>query len=170
MKSKENFYPKKLEIKLVQNNDVNPIKGQLQYPGQLYLVFKDLKDKHIKTMIAVYLNKDLGIIAYSIIGQGNDTFIHYDDKDLFGQAYVLRAEYFVLLHNSPNGVVNPLISEMVNIDDLKFASKKMKMPMLDYIIIGDPESAKNGKYWSLAEEEGNRHFGDYLKSPIMPKS
>lgn len=159
----KDFYPKKLEIKLVENKDVNPIKGQLRYPAQLYEIFKEFKDRHVKTTIAVFLSADLGIIVYSILGQGNDKMVHFSEKELFGQGYVLKAEYFVLMHNSPNGNPKPTINEIAMMSDLQFASKRLKLAMLDYIIIGDTEYPETDNYWSLAEQEGNRNFGDYLK-------
>lgn len=145
-------YLKKLDIKLIKGEYKNPIKGQINTPEQIYDVFKSLKDKAQETLIAVYLNNDLEVLTYNILSTGSESETTIDFDDIYGYGFVMKAQYFILIHNHPKG--DPAPSE----DDKKIIEKfkdysKIKLKPLDFIIVGDMDMNDNKRsYWSMFEE------------------
>ena len=146
-------YLKKLDIKLVKSKYSNPIKGQVYRPEQVYKVFHDIKDKAQETLIAVYLNNDLISLAYNVVSVGNRCTTVAEPRDIYGYGYVLLANYYILIHNHPQGNPNPSKEDHTTIRELISSAKMMKMNLLDFIIIGElSEKNKKKNYWSLFEQ------------------
>ncbi|MCK5022065.1 MAG: JAB domain-containing protein [Candidatus Pacebacteria bacterium] len=141
----ENKYLRKLNIELVDGEYNNPIKGQVSTPKQIYDVFKSLKDKAQETLIAVYLNNDLEVLTYNILSTGSKSETVIDFGDIYGYGFVMKAKYFVLIHNHPKGDSNPSDGDKEIMSKFKDYSK-IELTPLDFIIVGD------NKYWSMFEE------------------
>lgn len=148
-------YLKKLDIKLVKGEYQNKIKGQVRSPEQIYDVFESIKDKAQETLIVLYLDKNLEVKVYSILSTGskNETTIDFDD--VYGYGFLMKAKYFILIHNHPSGEAKPSDDDKEIIKTLQdyLEIKRVKLKPLDFIIVGDMEiDKKNKKYWSMFEE------------------
>ncbi len=66
-------YLKRLNIRLVEGEYKNPVKGQVREPKQIYGVFKEIKDDAVETLIAVYLTNELKVITYNVISVGGES-------------------------------------------------------------------------------------------------
>ena len=150
-------YLKKLDIKLINGEFPNLVKGQAKEPKQIYDVFKNIKDKAQETLIGVYLNADLEVSSYDVlsVGTSNETLI--DVPGIFGRAFVLRSKYIILIHNHPSGKNQPSEEDKVTMGQLIKQAKIMELNLLDFIIVADES------YWSMFEAlEG----GDYTLGAV----
>jgi hypothetical protein len=80
-------YLKKLKIQLVKGDFKNRIKGQVRDPGQVYEVFKSIKDWAQETLIGVYMSETLEVSSpveeSSIIPEYTSSlFIPYYSKEI----------------------------------------------------------------------------------------
>lgn len=152
-------YLKRLKIKLVKGKFKNQIKGQIIKPKQVYDIFQSIKDKAQETLIAIYINKDLESIAYNILSTGSKSETTIDFNEIYGYGFVMKAKYYILIHNHPSGQSKPSKGDNEIINTFKDYAK-IEMKPLDFIIIGDKYLDKNKKsYWSLFEEIDG---GEYL--------
>ncbi len=152
-------YLRKLDIKLVDGEFPNLIEGQIRTPEQVFKIFKDIKDEAQETLIALYLADNLQSKLYSVLSVGNDNTTAVRMKDIFGQGYVVRADYFILIHNHPSGDPEPSEGDKQFILDVdRHAKNAMEMKLLDFMIVG------NDAYWSIFEKiEG----GDYSLGAVV---
>jgi DNA repair protein RadC len=151
-------YLRKLKIQLVKGKYKNPVKGQVRDPGQLYDVFKAIKDHAQETLIGVYLSNDLEVILYDILSVGGEGTTSLNAMDIFGRAFIAKASYFVLIHNHPKGDPAPSPDDQLSMKKLAEQAKTLEVGFLDFIIVGDE------RYWSMFEEaEG----GEYALGPII---
>jgi DNA repair protein RadC len=157
-------YLKKLDIKLIKGEYQNKIKGQVHNPEQVFDVFHSLKDKAQETLIAVYLNNDLEVLTYNILSTGSKSETTMDFNEVYGYGFVMKAKYFILIHNHPKGDPSPSREDKDIIRKFEDYSK-IELKPLDFIIVGDMEmNKKKKKYWSMFEEmEG----GDYSLGGVI---
>ena len=148
-------YLKKLDVTLIEGEFENPLKEQITSPHHIYRIFCAIKDRAQETLLAVYLFDDL-TGAYDVLSLGSQSMTLLDTHDLFGRGFVLRARYFILVHNHPKGDSKPSPEDRAAIEQVIAASRHMKIAFLDFVIIGD------GRYWSYAEEND---LGDYSLGP-----
>jgi len=144
-------YIKKLQVKLVKSKYKNVLKGQIKNPQHLYDIFKDIKDNAQETLIGVYLDDKLQTIAYNILSMGTQSTTIVEPREIFGYGFVIMAKKMILIHNHPKGDPSPSEEDKEVIRELLKSSKIMKMPMLDFVIVGDINSRKKKNYWSLFE-------------------
>jgi DNA repair protein RadC len=139
-------YLRKLKIELVDGEFENAVKEQLRSPEQLHRLFEKLKDEHQETAIAVYMLGDLKPSVYSVLSVGNPAETAFNSRDVFGQAYVLKAEYVAVIHNHPKGDPRPSPSDREVMEDLSKKAWAAEIKFLDFVIVG----AKG--YWSMFED------------------
>jgi len=150
---------RKVELKLVDGEYDNPLRGRVVRPRQLYEAFKDIKDLAQETMIGVYLDKDGGVRSYSVLSLGNSDSTAYDPIQILEQAILMRSKKFVIIHNHPGGNPKPSPEDLKITQDLIRKTVVMDFVLLDFIIIGDLQKPSKKNYWSLYETqyEGNRY-------------
>lgn len=148
----ENKYLKQLKIELVKSEYQNLVKGQLRDPKQLYNIFKNLKDKAQESLIVVYLNSDLEMLVYNVLSTGSRSETVVDFNDVYGYGFMLKAKYYILIHNHPSGDPTPTNDDKNVIQKFK-GYAEVDLKPLDFIIVGDKEMNENKKaYWSMFEE------------------
>ena len=148
----ENKYLKQLKIELVRSEYKNIVKGQLRGPEQLYNIFKNLKDKAQESLLVVYLNNDLEMLVYNVLSTGSRSETVADFNDIYGYGFMLKAKYFILIHNHPGGNPAPTDDDKNVIRKFR-AYSEIDLKPLDFIIAGDMEMNDAGKaYWSMFEE------------------
>jgi DNA repair protein RadC len=148
-------YLRKLNLRLVKGKYKNPVKGQVREPEQVYGVFQAIKDHAQETLLGVYLSKDLEVILYDVLSVGGEGTTSLSPMDIFGRAFIARAQYFILIHNHPSGDPRPSPADREAMKDLIRQARTLKVHFLDFIIVGD------NRYWSMFEqvEEGNYETG-----------
>jgi DNA repair protein RadC len=150
---------KKVDLKLIEGEYKNPIKGKVRTPDQIFEVFRSIKDKAQETLIGVYLSKDLEIRVYDVLSTGSSGETVVSPPEIFGHAYALQAVSYILVHNHPKGDPNPSPEDIKAIRALQAQSKIMQMEFLDFIIIGDKDMNDQKKdYWSLYEDAGGGEY------------
>jgi DNA repair protein RadC len=150
-------YLKKLKIELVKGEYKNPVKGQVREPNQVYEVFKAIKDHAQETLIGVYMDSNLEVKTYDTLSIGTQSETLVDAAEIFGRAFVLRAHYFILIHNHPKGDPTPSEEDRIVMQQLIRKAQVMELSFLDFIIVGDES------YWSMFEELDG---GDYSLGSI----
>jgi DNA repair protein RadC len=146
-------YLKKLKIEFVKGEFKNPIKCQVREPGQIYQVFKDVKDWTKETLIGVFLNDKLELNSYEIITIGGESVTLILPDEIFRSAILTNSRNFILIHNHPSGKAEPSEDDKEVIKVLMQQAKVMKRSFLDFIIVGDD------KYWSMFEEMEGGEYG-----------
>jgi DNA repair protein RadC len=158
-------YLKKLDIKLVKGEYQNLVKGQVREPEQLYEIFKNLKDKAQETLVGVYLDNGLNIRVYDILSVGGESETLALPHEIFRHAIIASSKYFVLIHNHPNGNPAPSKQDLEIIKELQKGAQNLKLKFLDFMIIGDMNSADpKQNYWSWFE---NQDGGEYELGAIL---
>ena len=150
-------YLKKLQLAFVKGEFKNPVKGQARQPGQVYSALKDIKEWTKETLIGVYLNEQLEINSYTILSVGGASITLVLPEEIFQNAILTRAPYFILIHNHPSGQTAPSASNRAVIAVLKEQSKIMNRIFLDFIIVGA------ARFWSMFEEDDG---GEYILSKL----
>lgn len=152
-------YLRKLKIELIPGEYPNLIKGQVRDPKQIYNTFEAIKDRAQETLIGVYLNNELEVIAYHVLSVGGSSSTSLEPREVFGPAIITRACYVILIHNHPRGDPQPSPSDLKAFNFLIAGAQTLDIYMLDFIIVGD------GTYWSIFESDG---AGEYtLGSPYV---
>lgn len=145
-------YLKKIDIKLVKGEYQSLVKGKVKFPKEIYKVFSNIKDKNQELLIGVYLDNDLEVKAYDILGVGSEDQVLISLRDIFGRGLMIKSYTFILIHNHPSGKPEPSTEDKAIIGNLKTKAKMMDMRFLDFIIVGDEAVSKEKqKYWSLYE-------------------
>lgn len=139
-------YLRMLKVQLVKGEFKNPIKGQVLEPGEMFAVFKDIKDWAKETLIGVYLNDKLEINSYDIHSTGGESSTAIVPEEVFRSAILTRSKYFILIHNHPSGQATPSVEDTAVMNMLREQSKVMNKYFLDFIIVGEKE------YWSMFEK------------------
>lgn len=152
-----NKYIRKLHIELVDGEYENPVKGQVRDPQQVYSVFKTLKDKAQETLLGVYCKDDLDVAAYHVLSVGGEDTALIIPREVFANCFLLRAYYFILIHNHPNGKATPSPQDREVMAALAEQAKTLNLKFLDFIIVGEDS------YWSMFEEEAG---GEYALGTI----
>lgn len=145
-------YLRKLNINLVKGEYKNPVKGQVRAPGEVYEVFKAIKDKAQETLIGVYLSNELEVNAYDTLSVGSSTETGISSDEVFNRAVITRSRYIILIHNHPSGKAAPSPEDKQAIVSLQEGAKWLKKVLLDFIIVGDD------CYWSMFEEDDGGEY------------
>ena len=150
-------YLRKLNVELVDGEFENPIKEQIRDPRHVFEIFNSIKDSAQETLLAIYLWGDLRAAIYDVLTIGTESATLIDTRELFGRAYVLRADYFILVHNHPSGDPTPSPADQEIITDLRRKAPDLGVSFLDFIIVGADS------YWSIFEEQDG---GEYALGSI----
>lgn len=140
-------YLRHLKLQFIKGEFKNPIKGQVREPGQIFDVFKNMKDWTKETLIGVYLSDELEMNSYSVLSVGSDSEATVAPDEIFGNAILTRSPYFILLHNHPSGHTEPSREDRELMHILKAQSDIMNRVLLDFMIVSEDG------YWSMFEEE-----------------
>lgn len=156
---------KKLEVKLVEGEYDNPLKGKVNHPEQLYEVFMKIKDYAQETMIGVFLDGNHEVRAYDVLSLGNGSETILDPVSVFEHAILVRSKRFILLHNHPSGNPKPSPDDLIAIKDLIVKAEVMNYVLVDFIIIGDLQKPRKKNYWSLFEHQ-NDNAAEYAVGSV----
>lgn len=85
----------------------------------------------------IYLNRAAYIIDIQRLTIGCGTATAFDARDILKGALDRRAYAVVLVHNHPSGNPTPSHADMLMTEDLRKACSKLKVSMLDHVIVSD---------------------------------
>lgn len=144
---------KKIDLKLVDGEFTNPVREKVARSEDIYKIFASLKDHASETLLVAYLQHDLTGV-YDIHSTGCPAWTSFSMHDLFGRAYLLRARYFILVHNHPGGKTEPSPQDLAILNDIKsfIAPMQDRLSMMDFIIVAGEH------YWSWFDEEDGGEY------------
>lgn len=148
-----NKYLRKLHVELVDGEFPNQIKGQVRAPEQVYEVFQTIKDRNQETLIGLYLTNDLEPILYDVLSVGGQHESLLLPDEIFGRAFITRAQYLILIHNHPSGDPTPSPTDREAMEMLRKVAPIVQKTVLDFIIVG------TDSYWSMFEEYDGGEYG-----------
>ena len=88
-------------------------------------------------LILVIVNRRKRIIYETNIYKGQSDSIRIDFKDIYKELAKYDGKYFYLIHNHPSGDCSPSEDDIDATLDIASESKRMKVKLLDHLIIGD---------------------------------
>lgn len=94
-------------------------------------------------LMLVILNKRKRIIYETNIYKGQSDSIQIDFKDIYKELAKYDGKNFYLIHNHPSGDCSPSEEDIQTTLELLSQCRRMKVKMLDHLIIGD------GSYYSF---------------------
>jgi len=96
-----------------------------------------LKDCHQEILIIVIINRKQQIIFEHNLYRGNDRELPFSLKDILRILLNHNGSGYYLLHNHPSGDITPSKNDMYFTSELIKESKKIKIPLIDHLIIGE---------------------------------
>ncbi len=75
------------------------------------------------------------LIKASVIAIGTASAVMVHPREVFWEAIKCNATAIAVAHNHPSGVSEPSLEDELMTDELCQASKIMKIPLLDHIIV-----------------------------------
>ena len=125
------FYKRILEKNSIQENAIID-------DEYLYNKYKSAFDLSTQEcLILVILNRRKRIIYETKIYKGQSDRVRIDFKDIYKELAKYDGKNFFLIHNHPSGDCSPSEEDIKSTLDIISESRRMKVRLLDHIIIGD---------------------------------
>lgn len=109
---------------------------------------ENLRHRETECVILVCLDGKGQMIAEKKLSDGSVKMSLISPREIFMEALKCRAVNIILVHNHPSGDPTPSRADRELTKNLLELGKKMDIPLLDHIIIGD------NRYTSFKEERG----------------
>lgn len=104
----------------------------------LYLKYKsELNSLYQEVLILVIVDSKNRIIFETTLYKGNETEVMFSYKDIWRELLTHKGKGYYLIHNHPNEKAKPSSQDLMFTAELIKESKKIKIPLLDHIIIGE---------------------------------
>lgn len=101
----------------------------------------NLISSHQENLVLIILNKTHKIIHEKTLYIGTENNVIFSYKDIWRELLNHHGSCFYLIHNHPSGEAKPSDRDIVFTEELFLASNRLKIPMIDHLIIG-----KDGYY------------------------
>lgn len=118
---------KKQQESLLESVDSNQL--FLKYGIELSSLFQEV-------LIIVIVDTKNRSLYETTLYKGNNTEVMFSYKDIWRELLTHKGSGFYLIHNHPNGEVIPSEKDLLFTSEILRESKKIKIPLLDHIIIG----------------------------------
>lgn len=129
-------FHKRLSFK---ENEENEVEVNEDY---LYNKYKDiLLSSHQENLVIIILNKFHKIIHEKTLYVGTENNVAFSYKDIWRELLTHKGKSYYLIHNHPGGKCTPSKEDIIFTSELFLESKRIKIPLIDHLIIGD-----NGYY------------------------
>ena len=123
---------KRLNIKKVEKE------GEITNSDYLYQKYSpQLVDACQEVLILVLVNKRRNIIRELLLYKGTESDVVFSYKEMWRELFIHNAYGFYLIHNHPNNQANPSKKDVIFTGEIIRESQKIRIPMLDHLIIGD---------------------------------
>jgi DNA repair protein RadC len=111
-------------------------------PDYLYNKYREkLINSHQENLILIILGYNRKLLHEKTLYIGTEKNVLYSYKDIWRELFIHNGKSFYLIHNHPNNKIEPSKEDRIITSELFFESKRMKIPMIDHLIIGE-----NGYY------------------------
>ena len=107
------------------------------------LLFKASNQEHLYLII---LDKHKNIVHQVNLYKGNEKSVNYSSLQIIKEILLHNGHFFYIVHNHPSGILEPSQDDIFFTINLINESRKMKITMLDHLIISE-----NG-YYSFLEQ------------------
>lgn len=107
------------------------------------MLFKNSIQEHLYLII---LDKQKNIIHQVNLYKGNENSVNYSSLQIIKEVLLHNGHFFYIVHNHPSGILEPSQDDIFFTINLINESRKMKITMLDHLIISE-----NG-YYSFLEQ------------------
>ena len=97
-------------------------------------------------LLALYVDKDLQLLAVDTIGRGDVSGVHVNFGRILCRGHALNAAGFILVHNHPSGDPRPSKTDITTTARLAHASRELDMPLLDHLVIAGKEMMSVGGF------------------------
>ena len=104
------------------------------------------KDKKQELFYVIYLDNQKKFIDKKLLFMGTVNFSLVHPREIFKEAYLLSASYFICIHNHPSGNASPSKNDIDITKKLKQIGEIHLIPLLDHIVIG------KDNYYSFYED------------------
>ncbi|MAG44829.1 hypothetical protein CL633_02980 [bacterium] len=141
-------YLKELKIQYIKSKKKNPLQGQVQEPGELVKIFKDLEKEDKEKVVSVHFNARMKINCFEVLSIGGVDLAFVSPREVFKGVLLTNSTGMILLHNHPSGDPAPSDNDLKMIKLVQKTAKLLDTDFIDFIIIGD-----DGKFWSWRFEE-----------------
>ena len=123
-----------------------PEKIKLDNPEVIYsLMSFDLADKTYEEFFVLYLDKRLRLLKKVKIATGDSDYLSLNIKDIFKVAIKTDSPNIILVHNHPNGTLQPSKSDITTTKAIIKSAMCLDINVVDHLII-----TSNG-YYSFME-------------------
>ena len=123
---------KRLNVKKVEKE------GEIVNSDYLYQKYaSQLENVSQEVLILVLVNRRKNIIRESLLYKGTESDVIFSYKEMWRELFIHNAYGFYLIHNHPNNLANPSKKDVIFTGEILRESKKIRIPMLDHLIIGD---------------------------------
>lgn len=123
---------KRLNVKRVEKE------GEIANSDYLYKKYSpQLAEASQEVLILVLVNKRRNIIRELLLYKGTESDVVFSYKEMWRELFVHNAYGFYLIHNHPNNQANPSKKDIIFTGEIIRESQKIRIPMLDHLIIGD---------------------------------
>ncbi len=103
-------------------------------------IFQHLQDETKEHFCALYLNSKNGVLSQSTIHIGTVNMSVVGPREVFREGVRLGAASLIVVHNHPSGDPTPSPEDMQVTKKLAEVGKMLDIPLLDHVIIGNPEN------------------------------
>ncbi len=110
-----------------------PLSSDTIYEKYKYLIGKSTQEH----LYLVVLNRQKRVVHEVNLFKGNESSVNISNLKIIQTVLIHNGKYFYLIHNHPSGEILPSAEDINFTTDLIKECKKLKIMMLDHIIIGE---------------------------------
>ena len=133
-----------IELKmLAQKNNTRKI--ELDSSNKIYKRYRYLQYAEVEYAILICLDTNNNLLCEKLISKGTVRGALVSSREVFRTALLNNAVGIVLLHNHPNGSIEPSNDDIKLTKSIKKAGKMIGIPLLDHIIIGADDYTSFGE-------------------------
>jgi DNA repair protein RadC len=104
--------------------------------GDIYSLFRRLKDRKTESVYALFFNGDKQLTAYEEISRGGTSCVNAYPHQVYGLARKRKSRSVILVHNHPSGNPGPDLQDLVTYGRLKKDGLQFGIELADCVIIG----------------------------------
>lgn len=129
---------------VISEEDLFTCKDPLTIINYFNYLFKNKKQE---LFYVIYLDNQKKFIHKKLLFMGTVNFSLVHPREIFKEAYLLSASYFICIHNHPSGNASPSKNDFDITRKLKQIGEIHLIPLLDHIIVG------KDNYYSFYEDD-----------------
>lgn len=109
---------------------------KINTPEKVFQLGRDFSLKKQEYTIAIYLNGRQELIKKKIISMGTANHTLLAAREVFAPALMLPANFVILVHNHPSGLMSPSQNDLDSTQKLQKAAQFLGIEFIDHLIVG----------------------------------